>query len=625
MTVTPALTDPHILITLTILAAVTFFFAQGRFSIAIISVGMLVSLLATFRFYPLLDNSTGLHRLPSEKLLAGFSNPALITVVALLVVGEGVSRTGALAIVAQWIQKFSVGSWRLALALSITVVAIASAFLNNAPIVVIFLPILQTISADLKVSPSKMLMPLSFASILGGSCTLIGSSTNILLADYAAQAGIVQLNMFSFSQFGVILLIVGLIYLIFVAPKLLPDRGGDDDSTGEESGDHHAVPQRHRNYLAQMKISAESPLIGQRPADVEFLKNIRLCRVTRAKRSFVGVFKNVQIKEDDLLILDGTVRELKRAEWIAKSTLTPEIQGSRALLPEEVKEHALAEMIITPNSPFVGQTLEDIRFRNRFGPVVIGFQRYRSRKKEALERRITDIPLRGGDLLLLQGMPKQLAQLSERHEFFLFGGAGNMVINMAKARMAIMILLGIILLAMTPLADMLTLSCLGAFAMLATRCITWEQGYRAVPPEIILLIGSTLALGEAMRETGAAEVLAQEMVALSSGAPPWMILSFFGLLVMIFTNVISNNATAILFAPIGAGIAHMLSVNTLPFLMAVLFGANAAFASPIGYKTNLLVLKAGRYRFRDFFQTGLPLNVITWLLMSLLIPYFWPL
>ncbi|MBF0621445.1 MAG: SLC13 family permease [Magnetococcales bacterium] len=612
MNALPALTDPQVLATLAILVLATFFFARGRISIALVSAGLLVALMATYQIIPVIDPDSGENLLHPTQLLLGFANPALATVIALLVVGEGVSRTGALAILAQWIQKIAVGNWRMAMALSLTVVAISSAFLNNAPIVVIFLPILVTVAKEMSISPSKLLMPLSFASILGGSCTLIGSSTNILVADFANKSQVMQVEMFTFSSLGLVILVVGLIYLIFIAPRLLPDI----DNTGQG--------ERDAPFLVQMEILVNSPLVGQRPNDLsnELFKNVEVHRVIRGNRNFVGVFRNVSLKEGDTLVMTGAMRDLKKLEWDARGNLIPGLPGTPPPDPKEQKNQMLAEVVITPNSPFVGQTLSDIRFRENFGgPAVIGLQRFRQR----VYRRITQIPLRGGDLLMIHGEEKAIKNLMDRSEFILFSGAQETIGNPQKARVALGILLGIITLAVTPLSNMLILSFMGAFAMLASGCLRLEQGYRAVPPELILLIGSTLALGNAMELTGTAHVLAHELVQITAGGSPWMVLSLFMMLVMIFTNIISNNATAILFAPIAVGAANMLNVSAVPFLMAVIFGANAAFASPIGYKTNLLVLKAGGYSFADFFRTGLPLNLLSWLLASLLIPWFWPL
>ena len=605
----------HASLTLIILAFSIFLFIRGKTPLDMVSWGLLITLVVIFQIFPMVDPASGDNLLDAPRLFSGFSNPAMITVVSLLIVGEGISRTGALSIVAKWIQAISAGSWRRALALSLIVVAIGSAFLNNTPIVVIFIPILLAVSEDMNVSPSRLMMPLSFASILGGTCTLIGSSTNILIADYMDKTGLPPLGMFSFSTLGLVLLVVGLLYLVFVAPSQLSDRrppGGGDPSGNDR-----------KRFTFQLQIQPNSPLVGRYMIEVlteDLFQKVETFKLIRGELvDFRPPFDDVTIKVGDTLILSGGAKELKKLEWDSQSTLAPYIPGTRIQEKKEDNNATMAELVIPSGSNLIGLNLSQARLHDRFKVVVIGL----CRQGRGVDGRITDELLQTGDLLLIQGQGESINALTRNPDVLLYWGVHDTVIKAPKAPIAGAILGGIVLLAAIGSAGMLTLAAGGAFFMLATRCLSLRQAYQAISPKIVLLLVATMALGDAMQVTGAATWLANTFVVLTLGQQPWVVLTLFGLLVTVLTNVISNNATAVLMAPVAYSMAQTLGVNPMPFLMAVLFGANAAFASPIGYKTNLLVMSVGAYRFGDFIKAGLVLNILTWLLVSALIPYFW--
>ena len=612
----PLVATPHTWLSLAILAVAVLFYARGRQPIALVSAGLLTVLIVAFQVAPFPDPVTGANLLDAPRLLLGFSNPALVTVVALLVVGEGVARTGAVSAAAPLILRLAGGRWQLALALSLVFVAVASAFLNNAPVVVIFMPILATLAADTKISVSKLLMPLSFVSILGGTCTLIGTSTNILVAAFAEQAGLGRFDMFEFSGLGVIVLGVGLVYLIVIAPLLLPDQAPEDDGANGYG----------RFYLAQMEILTESPLANRALGDAvceKILADVHVSRVIQGGEMLKSKLDEVVLRSGDLLLLVGSAKELKQCEWDARASLIPPLSSRSApgvFLEEAENGATLAEVVVLPESSLVGRTLTQIRFRHRFGPAVIGIH-HNNRGRIG---RITERPLRAGDLLLIQGFADQIDDLSDRKEISLFLGVQDTLAHPAKARVAAVILAAIVVLAVTHAADMLVLSLAGAFLMLATRCLSLRHAYAAVSPPVVLVVAATLGLGEAMQVTGAAEFLAQGVIHTTFGAAPGWILTLFILMVMVLTNLISNNAAAILFAPIAISVAGFLGVSPMPFLIGVVFGANAAFATPMGYKTNLLVMGAGGYGFSDFLRVGLPLNLLVWILVSVLIPVYWP-
>ncbi len=594
------------------------FYAMGRIPMDLVSWGLLIVLLVVFQLFPFIDPVTGVNKLDAGTLMQGFANSALITVVCLLIVGEGVSRTGALAIIAHWIQQLAGESWRLALAISLTVVALTSALLNNTPVVVIFIPILLSLAEKMDISPSKLMMPLSFASILGGTCTLIGTSTNLLVADYLDKAGLPPLGMFTFSVPGLILLAVGLVYLVWIAPGLLPERR-------EPAKSRHS-----KRFVAQLQILPDSPVADRLLSELEedLFKDVEILQVIRGHLvSFKPPFDEQTLKVADAVVVRGDVAQLKRLEWDSRSTLAPYLAGTGYQDPEKAKNDTLAELVIPTGSRFIGLSLAQILFRNRYGVVVIGLyhpQSRSARSKSNLGRgRITEELLQQGDILLIQGKADVIAELTQNPDVLLYWGVSDTVIHAPKAPLAAAILAGMVGLAALNLTSMVVLSASAAFLMVATGCLSLRFAMQAVSSSIVLLIAATLALGEALQVTGAAHWMAESLVVLSAGQDPWVVLALFGLLVTILTNVISNNATAVIMAPIAFGVAETLGVNPMPFLMAVVFGANAAFATPISYKTNLLVMSVGAYRFGDFLKAGLVLNILVWLLISLMIPMFW--
>ncbi|MEG3637995.1 SLC13 family permease [Magnetococcus sp. PR-3] len=594
-----------------IISVVVILYARGRLPMDLVSMGVLAVLAVVFQISPLVDHS-GDVVLEGVDLFRGLSNPALISVAALLVVGEGITRTGALTPVSEWIETWADGSWIKAFSLVLVITAIASGFVNNTPVVVIFIPILAGLASQYDIHSRKVLLPLSYVSILGGACTLIGSSTNLLVADYAERILGYKISMFTLTPVGVVLLIVGLVYLIYWAPRLISDEGPTPQSDD---------PVTLRLFTAELRVDEGCPLIGQDLAKLEkeLFEDVVVHKLIRgALVDYTTPYVEVEIKAGDILLVQGTVTALKECEFHGGVTITPYMPGM-PLSEQDKKRRMLAELVIAPDSRMVGLTLSQIRMRRQFGVAVVAI----NRPAREIKGRVIDTPLRPGDLLLVEGIPERIETLSNSRDFLLYWGAHNAVKQPQKARAAAGILLGIIIFAALDSHAMPVLATVGATLMLAFRCLTLRQAYSALSSKVILLIAASLAMGTAMQGTGADQMVARGFLWIVEGYSPWMVLGAFGLMVTVFTNVISNNATAILFAPIGVAIAEGMGVSFMPFLMMTIFGANAAFASPIGYKTNLLVFSVGGYRFSDFFKVGLPLNLGFWLLSTLLIPLFW--
>ncbi len=395
----------HIYITLGILLVAVLAYAQERVPMVLVSLGLLVLVVVVFQIYPFTDLETGVNLLSAEELLTGFSHPALVIVVALLVIGEGVTVTGAVSAVASWIQQLSLGNWRVALTVSLLFVAVASAFLNNTPIVVIFLPIMISLADELNISSSKFLMQLSFVSILGGTCTLMGTSTNILVTSIAEQAGAGEFGMFTFTGLGAIVLLVGTIYLVFVAPYILP---ANSPVGGQEA---------QRQFLANLEILPETMLDCRAMLDEEvkeLFENISIKRIVRDGRVLTLDRSQLSLQAGDSLLIAGSARELKKLEWDSGSTLRPTSVGQRR--SKDARQQSLAEIVVMPGTSLVGRILSQLRFQNCHGVSVIGIQQHRHMQV----RNLSKIKLRAGDVLLVQGAAGQLNCLASP-----LGGQGH--------------------------------------------------------------------------------------------------------------------------------------------------------------------------------------------------------
>ena len=605
----------HAWATYLLVVVAIFAFASDRIRGEITALGILVALVLLFERYPLAPQA-GAERIDTGRLLAGFANPALIAVLALLVLGQGLSRTGALDWALKAFLAVTGESVLLAIVICFAVVLIASAFVNNTPIVVIFIPILETIGRRFQIAPSGLMMPLSFAAILAGMTTLIGSSTNLLVSGAVTQAGLPALGFFEFAVPGLILAGVGMVYLALVAPRLLRRR--ISPTTRFTTG-------LHRRFVAQLSVGAESKLVGVKAAfNALEIKGTRLILMQRNERSIVPPFNEIEIQPGDVLVVLATSKALGELQ-----TNYPHLTFNLTdeSLPEDEEERKerlgrdqlLTEVMIAPGSRLVGQTLEEIGFRQRFGCIVLGLER----RSHVIRRRLTGSVIREGDVLVVQGTRESLQSLRGHRGIIVLDGATQPLPPARAAEIAGVIFAATVVVAATGILPIAAAALVGVALMLATGVLTLRQAAFALDRRIFLMVAASLALGTAMMDTGAAAALAQGVIALSGGAGPPVLLSVLFLLVALLTNVLSNNATAILFTPIAIGLAKGLGADPMPFILAVLFGANCSFATPIGYQTNLLVMGPGHYRFGDFLRVGGPLVVVIWLAFSLMAPMLW--
>ena len=609
----------HIWTVFALIIAAILLFANERIELEISSTLIIAALLLFFFLFPV-EGPSGENLLPVSKILAGIADPALITVLALLVVGQGIVRTGALEQPIRLLVTLRRHHPMLAIVVVLATVMVISAFLNNTPVVVIFIPLMTALAERLHRSASSLMIPLSYVSILGGMTTLIGSSTNLLVSGAAMQAGEAPISFFDFTLPGSVLALAGLIFAILVIPRILPDRASLKGSVMDVSG---------KQFIVQMEVAADSPLVGEAAVAGQFpsLRNITIRFIQRGEHILLPPFDNITLRPADEVVFAGTRKSIAEAVADNPQILQGflETEGADAEAGAELtstQDQMLAEAVVAPASRMIGRALYQISFHYRTRCVVVGIQR---RSRMIRTSRMTDIRLEAGDVLLLLGKRPDIMRLRSNPDVLLLEWSARELPATSFAWRARIIFGAVILLAATNLLPILIAAICGAAAMVLSGCLNVFQAGRAIDRKIIYLIGASLGLGAALQATGGAVYLAQGTLALMEGAPNAVILSAFFLLVAIFTNILSNNATAVLFTPIGIGIARELGIDPMIFVYTVIFAANCSFATPIGYQTNLLVMGPGHYKFTDFLKAGTPLVLLLWLLFSFLAPIYFEL
>jgi di/tricarboxylate transporter len=580
---------------------------------------LLAVLMVLFALAPL-PSPEGENLLGAARLLQGFANPGLITVIALLVVGQALIQTGALDGVATSLHQASGGSAAIALLISLLPVAVLSSVLNNTPVVVIFIPIMTALAGSLRLSASRLLIPLSFASILGGMMTLIGSSTNLLVAGVAQEMGLPRIGFFDFIVPGAVLASCGMLYVIFVAPRLLPDRA---DMAGQLTG-------AGRQFIAQIEVADESSLIGEKPVAGMFrsLPDTTVRMVQRGEHAFLPPLEDIALEPGDIVVVAATRGALTEALNKFPGALHPSLtdrqweqEDAGEAASWEGGEQALAEVMVTPASRLCGRALENVGFRYQHGCIVLGVQR----RSRMIRQRLTEIRLEAGDVLLIQGQPANVRSLRANRDVVLLEWSQQTLPRYFHARRSGLIFAGVVIAAATGTVPIVVAAVAGAAAMLLTGCLNVRQATRAVDGSVVMIVAASLALGAALEKTGAAAFVAHEMIAGLADFGPAVILSALFALIALVTNLLSNNAAAVLFTPIAINLAHQLGVDPTVFVYAVIFAASCSFASPIGYQTNLLVMAPGHYRFSDYVRVGAPLILILWAAFSLFAPWYYDL
>jgi di/tricarboxylate transporter len=548
---------------------------------------------------------------PGETI-SGFANPAVITVGAMFLLSHGLIRTGAVGFISERILHFSKGSKTRAVILILTSVALASAFINNTPVVVLFIPIVMGLSCECDFSPSKLLIPLSYVSILAGTCTLIGTSTNIIVSDLSTQFGFEPLSMFELSRVGIPIAGIGMVFLFFVSPRILPGRTAPVCELDEN---------KSNRYIAELIVSENSPLIGQERIMEHAAEHLGL--------SVIEVFRNgnifdpartpVPIKQEDILLVKGSAEDIVSC---LKKQILELAHGEEGIsFGQGLKDDLIVELIVPPMSGLLREKLLSTELQNDPEIKIIAI---RTRRHHYSYRKIKTVKLKVGDTILVRCPREKISKIRNSNEFIVIEDIHHSMIDTEKARMAALIFVSVVLGASSGLADILTCSLTGVFLMTLTHCLSLKDAYRSLESEVLLLIVGTIALGVAMQKTGATQLYADAFLSLFDGKSPHVVLLGIILLSSLCTHILSNNATAVLLLPIAVTTAASLGADPRPFIIGICFGASACFATPIGYQTNLLVYGPGRYRFSDYMKLGLPLNIMVIVLSTFLIPFFWP-
>jgi di/tricarboxylate transporter len=588
-------------------------FASEKWSIEGISLCAVATLLAIFTLIPQSSSTP----ITAPDLILGFANPALITVLALLVIGQALFNTDALERPAQLLSKAGGSSAQRTIIILLVAAGVTSAFLNNTPVVVMFIPIVVAIATQRNFSPASALMPLSYVGILGGMTTLIGSSTNLLVAGVAERYG-ETVGFFDFTIPGLVIAGVGLVYVLFVMPALLSNRTKAEDYKNSGTG---------RQFLAQIHISDGHPLYGQEAVAGLFpaLQDITVRSIQRGGSNILPPFEDISLTDGDIIIVAATRRALIKALSTGAATL-PELKNVDDLpdresntLTEVAEDFMVAEAVLPPGSRYVGRTVETSRIRNNYGTMVLGVQR-RSAMSRGLMRTIR---LEPGDTLLIGGLLDDIERLRQSRDLLLLERSASEVPLRSKAPLAIGIFALIIAAASFGFVPIVAASLIGAYLVIATGCLSIRQAANSFDRQIYMMVGASLAAATAMERTGGAAFLADTVVSALEGQTPAMVLSVLFIVTAFLTNVLSNNATAVLFTPIAIGIAQKLNAPVEAFIVCIIFAANCSFATPVGYQTNLLVLGPGRYRFNDYLKAGIPLIIILWITFSLFAPGYY--
>lgn len=551
--------------------------------------------------------------LTTEDALSGFSNKAPITVACMFILGAGLQRTGALDQVTQLLKRMGGRSpWRLLTTIMAMAMAV-SAFINNTLVVILFLPIALTMAVRAGVAPSKLAIPVLFAAILGGTCTLIGTSANIVVDGIVQRAGQAAFGMFEFTALGLIVAAVGFAYMLLVGARLLPVRETLTSLTRSTAA---------REFRTEFIVQNRSSLVGRRIADSALRQSasVKILGVLRGDRPLDPPFDQIVLQEGDRLIADCVAEGVREIDDMSGVQLLP--KAVLGLQPSRAEQIQYVEGIISQNSQLIGRTVRELNFEQRYHLQILGVHR----RGMSLREKFEDTRLQFGDTLLMQGTQREINALWEDPNFILLIPLVTPEVRRRHAPIAASIVLGVILLAATNIMPIVLAAIFGSLALVLTGCVKLNEAYEAVNWKVTLLVVGMLGLGLALEKSGGAAFLAQRGLALLSSEHPTATLMLSGIYFVgiVLTNLIHHNAVAAVLTPIALQTAAALGLEARPFLIAVIFSVSASFSTPVSYQCNTFAYGAGGYRFGDFLKVGIPLNLLLWALLTWLIPVFWP-
>jgi di/tricarboxylate transporter len=546
-----------------------------------------------------------------DEALSGISNPATVTIASMFVLSYGLSKTGAISFLGERIIHLADGQVSKIFVVFLVAVALLSSSINNTAAVAIFLPLALQFSHEFHFSPSKILIPLSYASIFGGTMTMIGTSTNIIVANIALDHGISRLGIFEFGKLGFIFVLAGLAYLFAFSRKRLPVRSILSSLTQK----YHMT-----RYLTELKVPDYSPMVGHTPLEKQISAkyDLNILGIIRDKQKITIDIRITKLRPGDILLVRGPIQRIMSLKDREKLLLLTDTKLNDEEL--SIGDNILTEALISPNSRLIGTTLKEIDFRRRYGCFVLAIRK----SGEIYRNKISNIPLNAADTLLIYGSESRIDALKDDQNFVVLEKVDIKLQRGNKWIIAIATIAGVVLLAALNVMPIVKSAILGSLVLVLTRTITMQEAYKAVDWSVIFLLGGVIPLGFAMENTGLAQMIGDFVARTGQPYGPVAVLGGMYLATNLLTETMSNNSTAIIMAPIAITTADALGLSPLPFLMAVTFAASASFMTPVGYQTNTMVYGPGGYRYTDYLKFGAPLNLLFLVIATLLIPLIWP-
>ena len=552
---------------------------------------------------------------PSEAL-SGFSNPAVITIAFLFIISRALQKTRILEYLIVRVRRLADKSILIGRAVYLFTIGVASAVVNNTAIVAIFMPVSIRLAQKYKMSPSKMLIPLSYSAILGGTLTLVGTSTNLLVNSiYVKVPGVEPMGMFEFFKYGAILMVVGLLYILFIAPMILPSRTSTSSLTKSY---------RLGGYLTEMRITAESPLNGRTCLERGINKNydVMVLDILRDNKMITNMIRLTKLKEGDVLFVRGTLENFLRMKEVEKVALLTDEKLTQEELEQE--DNVVLECLITDKSDLVGKSLMTSNFRRRFGSFILAIRR----EGTIVREKIAHVILNAYDTLLVYGPKNKVNELSKTNEFVVLGEVDAELRKQRFWWMTIVVIIGTIALAAFGFMPIVKSAMLGVVILLALKILTPQESYQSINWQVIILISALIPVGIVIQKTGTAGWIAGLISSATESVPsewqPKVLLALIYFITIFLTEISSNAATAIIMTPISIAVAQQMGFDPRAFVFAVAFAASASFITPVGYQTNLMVYGPGGYKFSDYIRVGFPLAFIFWIMAIFILPILWP-